>query len=233
MSFHIAAKKGEIADTVLLPGDPLRAKFMAETFLEDVNCYNEVRNMFGFTGRYKGKMISIQGTGMGIPSTSIYVNELIEEYGVKTLIRVGTCGSIRKEISPGDIILAMSAGTDSNINKIKFDGMDFAPTADFELLDKAYRFSLAESVEVKVGPIFSTDSFYHENPERYHIWREHGVIAVEMESSILYTLAAKANARALSVLTVSDNLVTNKFISAEDREKKIEDVTRIALEISI
>ncbi len=231
MSFHIGAKKGEIAETVLLPGDPLRAKFIADNFLENVVCYNEVRNMYGFTGTYKGSKISIQGTGMGIPSTAIYTNELIDEYGAKTLIRIGTCGSLKKEIGLGEIILAISANTDSNINKIKFGGMDYAPTANFELLDKAYHKAHELSIEARVAPIFSSDSFYDDNSDRYKIWAEHGVLGVEMESTVLYTIAAKKNVHALTILTVSDNLITGEVTSAGDREKKIVDMAKIALEI--
>ncbi len=231
MSFHIGAKKGEIAETVLLPGDPLRAKFIAENFLENVMCYNEVRNMLGFTGTYKGTEISIQGTGMGIPSTAIYVNELVSEYGAKTLIRIGTCGSLKREIELGEIILAISANTDSSINRHKFGGMDYSPTANFELLDKAYHKARELSIDTRVAPIFSSDSFYDDNPDRYKIWADHGVLGVEMESAVLYTIAARKNVRALTILTVSDNLITEEVAPAEDREKKIVDMARIALEI--
>ncbi len=233
MSFHIAAKKGEIAETVLLPGDPLRAKFIADNYLKNTTCYNEVRNMYGFTGTYKGKRISIQGAGMGLGSTAIYTNELIDDYDVKTIIRVGTCGSIVRELKPGKIVLAMSANTDSSVNRLKFGGMDYAPVADFDLLLMAFNKAKEMSIEVMVGGIFSTDSFYNDDPDRYKIWAEHGVLGAEMESTVLYTLAAKAGVRALSVLTVSDNLITGEYASAEEREKQIDDMTRIALEIAI
>jgi purine-nucleoside phosphorylase len=232
MSFHIGAKKDEIAETVLLPGDPLRAKFIADNFLEDVICYNEVRNMFGYTGTYKGSRVSIQGAGMGIPSTAIYANELINDYGVKTLIRIGTCGCLKEEMELGEIILASSANTDSSMNKLRFGGMDFAPTANFELLDKAYHKAQELSIKARVCPVFSTDSFYHDDIERYHIWADHGVLGVEMESTALYTIASKNGLRALTILTVSDNLVTGKVASSEDREKKIVDMAKIALEIT-
>lgn len=233
MSFHIGAKKGEIADIVLLPGDPLRAKFIAESFLENIHQYTSVRNMFGFTGTYKGARISVQGGGMGMPSTAIYANELIKEYGVKTIIRIGTCGSIKREIGLGEVILGMSANTDSRINRVTFSGMDYAPIADFELLDKAYHKAKELNIPVQVGGIFSTDSFYDDNPDRYKVWAEHGVLGVEMESALLYTLAAKSNIKALTILTVSDNLVTKEFNSAEEREKQIEDMTKIALGIIV
>lgn len=231
MSFHIGAKKDEIADTVLLPGDPLRAKFIAENFLENASCYNNVRNMFGFTGTYKGGRVSVQGAGMGIPSTAIYAHELINEYDVKTLIRIGTCGALRKDIALGEIMLASSANTDSSYNRLKFKGMDFAPTANFELLDKAFHKAAEMSIDARVCPVFSTDSFYEDTENRYDIWAEHGVLGVEMETAVLYAIAAKNGLRALTILTVSDNLVTGEIAPAEDREKKIEDMARIALEI--
>ncbi|WP_420316139.1 purine-nucleoside phosphorylase [Ekhidna sp.] len=231
MSLHIGAKAGEIAETVLLPGDPLRAKLIAESFLTDVYQYSNIRNMSGFTGTYKGKRISVQGGGMGMPSTAIYANELIKEYDVKTIIRVGTCGSLKREISLGEVILAMSANTDSNINRATFNGMNYSPVADFELLDKAYHQARELSIPVRVGGIFSTDFFYDENPDRYEVWANHGVLGVEMESAILYTLAARTNTRALSILTVSDNLITKEFNSAEGRTNDIENTARLALEI--
>ncbi len=230
MSLHIGAKKGEIAETVLLPGDPLRAKFIAENFLENCSQYTQLRNMFGYTGTYKGLPISVQGTGMGIPSTSIYTNELIREYGVKTMIRLGTCGSIRRDIKVSEVVMAMSASTDSSVNGLKFGGMDYAPIADFHLLKKAHETAETLDIAVKVGGILSTDTFYDDTPNRYKIWAEHGVLGVEMESSILYTLAAKSEVKALSILTVSDNLVTKDFLPPEEREKRIEEMTTIALE---
>ena len=232
MSFHIGAKKGEIAEIMLLPGDPLRAKFIADNFLSEVTCYNSVRNMLGFTGIYQGKRISIQGAGMGIPSTAIYAHELINEFGVKTIIRIGTCGSIRADIKLGEVILAMSASTDSSVNRLYFNGMDYAPAANFELLDKANHKAKELSVHTLVGGVFSTDTFYDDTPDRYKIWGEHGVLGVEMESTILYTIAARSNVKALSILTVSDNLVTGEVATSEEREKKIEDMAKIALEIA-
>ncbi|MDX1807356.1 MAG: purine-nucleoside phosphorylase, partial [Paenisporosarcina sp.] len=162
MSVHINAKKGDIADTILLPGDPLRAKYIAETFLEDVVQYNEVRNMFGYTGTYKGKRISVQGTGMGVPSISIYITELMAEYDVQKLIRVGTCGSIHKDVKVRDVILAQSASTDSKMNEIIFNGINFAPTADFDLLLKAYNAGVEKGLNLKVGNVFTEDVFYNE-----------------------------------------------------------------------
>lgn len=232
MSVHIGAKQGDIAETVLLPGDPLRAKFVAENMMEDAFCYNEVRGMYGYTGIYKGKRVSIQGAGMGIPSTSIYVNELIEEYNVKTIIRVGTFGCIQKDLKVGQVALAMSASTDSNINKIKFNGQDYGPAADFQLLMKAYNTAIELGIEVEVGNIFSADSFYNPNPDWWKVWAEYGVLGAEMESSAIYTIAAKNKIRALSILTASDNIVTGHFSSSQEREESFTDMATLALEIA-
>ncbi|MGD8455885.1 MAG: purine-nucleoside phosphorylase [Anaerolineales bacterium] len=231
MSIHIGAKKGQIASTVLLPGDPLRAKFFAETMLEDAVCFNEVRGMLGFTGRYGDKTVSVMGTGMGIPSHSIYVHELINDYDVKTLIRVGTCGAFQPHLDIGDIVIAMSASTDSHINRLHFNGMDYAPTASFPLLLKAYQAAKQRDLEVHVGGIFSTDVFY-DDPDGWHKWADYGVLVVEMETSALYTLAARFKVDALSILTVTDNLVTNKRATSEQREKGFPRMAEIALEIS-
>lgn len=230
MSIHIGAKENDIAKTVLLPGDPLRAKFIAENFLEDVKCYNEVRGMYGYTGFYKGKRVSVQGTGMGVPSLSIYVNELITSYNVKNLIRVGTCGSFQKDIKLRDVILAMASSTDSAINKIRFNGMDFAPTASFKLLKKAYDVALENGIQPKVGNILTSDTFYHDDPDDWKLWAKFGVLAVEMETAGLYTLASKYNVDALTILTVSDSLVTNEATSSEERQKTFMDMVKIALE---
>lgn len=230
MSIHIGAKDGDIANTVLLPGDPLRAKYIAENFLEDSKCYNEVRGMYGFTGTYKGKRISVQGTGMGVPSLSIYVNELIESYHVKNLIRIGTCGSMQPDINVRDVILAMSSSTDSAINKIRFNGMDYAPTASFKLLKKAYDIATKKGIEVKVGNILTSDTFYHDDPDSWKLWAKFGVLAVEMETTGLYTLAAKYHVDALTILTVSDSLVTGHATTAEERQKTFTDMIEIALE---
>ncbi len=232
MSVHIGAKNGDIANTVLISGDPLRAKHVASTLLEKAVCYNEVRGMLGFTGYYKGKRVSIQGTGIGIPSTSLYVNELISEYGVKTIIRVGTCGAIKREIPLGQVILALGASTDSSTNRILFNGMDYAPTADFELLTQACLAAQSLHISPLIGGIFSTDTFYGHDSARWNVWAAHGALGVEMESSILYTLAARHNVKALSILTVSDNIITEQFSSARDRESKYMDMMKIALEIA-
>ncbi|MGH2317725.1 purine-nucleoside phosphorylase [Planococcus sp. SE5232] len=232
MSVHINAKKGDIAETILLPGDPLRAKYIAETFLEDVTLYNEVRNMFGYTGTYKGKRISVQGTGMGVPSISIYVTELMQEYDVKKLIRVGTCGSIHKDVKVRDVILAQSASTDSKMNEIIFKGVNYAPTADFDLLLKAYNAGIEKGLNLRVGNVFTEDVFYNEFAE-HEKWAQYGVLALEMESSALYTLAAKFGRQALSILTVSDHLLTGEVTTSEERQTTFNDMIVVALDAAI
>ncbi|MCY6960049.1 purine-nucleoside phosphorylase [Clostridium brassicae] len=232
MSVHIGAKEGQIAETVLLPGDPMRAKFIADNFLKDVVCYNEVRGMYGFTGTYKGKRVSIQGTGMGVPSISIYVNELIQSYGVKNLIRVGTCGSMQEEVKIRDVVLAMTASTNSGVNKLRFNGMDYAPTANFDLLKKAYDIGQSKNLNMKVGSVLTSDSFYNDNPEEWKLWANYGILAVEMETAALYTLAAKYNVNALTILTVSDSLVTFEETSAEERQNTFTKMMEIALELA-
>ena len=232
MSIHIGAKEGDIASTVLLPGDPLRAKYIAENFLTDAICYNEVRGMYGYTGTYKGKRISVQGTGMGIPSISIYVNELITNYQVKNLIRIGSCGSMQVDIKIRDVILAMSASTDSHINKIRFHGMDYASTANFDLLKKAYAIALEKDISVKVGSVLTSDTFYNDDPNSWKHWANYGILAVEMETAVLYTLAAKFKVNALSILTVSDSLVTREETTSEERQKTFNQMVEVALELA-
>ena len=232
MSIHIGAKKGDIASTVLLPGDPLRAKYIAENFLTEAICYNEVRGMYGYTGTYKGKRISVQGTGMGIPSISIYINELITNYKAKNLIRIGSCGSMQADIKIRDVILVMSASTDSNINKIRFYGMDYASTANFDLLKKAYDAALKKNIPIKVGSILTTDTFYNDDPNSWKHWANYGILAVEMETAALYTLAAKYKVNALSILTVSDSLVTREETTSEERQKTFSQMIEVALELA-
>ncbi|HAJ32138.1 MAG TPA: purine-nucleoside phosphorylase [Candidatus Atribacteria bacterium] len=231
MSTHIGAEEGEIASTVLLPGDPLRAKYIAENFLTDTICYNEVRGMYGYTGTYKEKRVSIQGTGMGIPSVSIYLNELITSYKAKNLIRIGSCGSMQADIKIRDVILAMSASTDSHINKIRFHGMDYASSANFDLLKKAYDIALEKDISVKVGSVLTTDTFYHDDPNSWKHWANYGILAVEMETAVLYTLAAKFKVNALSILTVSDSLVTREETTSEERQKTFNQMVEVALEL--
>jgi purine-nucleoside phosphorylase len=232
VSIHIGAKKGEIAPTVLLPGDPLRAKYIAETMLGDPFCYNEVRGMLGYTGRYGEKRVSVMGTGMGIPTLSIYVHELVTEYDVETLIRVGTCGALQPNLKIGDIVLAMTASTDSHINKLRFDGMDYAPAADFDLLLAAYEAAREQGIEVRVGGMMSADRFYNDDPDWWRIWSEYGALVCEMETNGLYSLAAKFQVSALSILTVSDSLVTGEAATSEQRERDFPVMAEIALEVA-
>jgi purine-nucleoside phosphorylase len=231
-SLHIEAKIGDIAETVLLPGDPLRAKYVAENFLDKAVCYNNVRGMLGFTGFYKGKRVSIQGSGMGMGSIAIYVNELIRNYQSKTLIRVGTCGTFQEHMKLGQVILAMSASGDSDANSLYFKGMHYAATADFDLLMKAYQTAKDLKINTCQGSIFSTNSFYDDNPNRWDIWKKQGILGVEMESQILYTLAKRLDAKALSILTVSDNIITKESSSAKERETSFNDMMKIALELA-
>ena len=233
MSVHIAAKNGEIADTVLLPGDPKRAKWIAENFLENAVCYTDIRGMLGFTGTYKGKKISVQGTGMGIPSMSIYITELMKDYGVKTLIRVGSAGSYQEEVKIRDIVVALSTSTDSNINNRRFKGASFAPTVNFDLLSKVLKTAEEKNIKIKAGNILTSDEFYNDDPSYFKKWAEFGVLAVEMETAALYTLASKYKAKALSILTISDSLVSPEITSSEEREKTFNEMIELALETAI
>jgi len=233
MSVHIAAKNDEIADTVLLPGDPKRAKWIAENFLENAVCYTDIRGMLGFTGTYKGKRISVQGTGMGIPSMSIYITELMKDYGVKTLIRVGSAGSYQEDVKIRDIVVALSTSTDSNINNRRFKGASFAPTVNFDLLSKVLKIAEEKNIKIKAGNILTSDEFYNDDPSYFKKWAEFGVLAVEMETAALYTLASKYKAKALSILTISDSLVSPEITSSEEREKTFNEMIELALETAI
>jgi len=232
MSTHIGAEPGQVAPRVLLPGDPLRAKWIAETFLEDVECYSEVRGMLGFTGSHRGERVSVQGSGMGLPSLSIYVNELIREYDVRTVVRVGSCGALTEELALRDLVIASGACTDSSMNRIRFEGLDYAPVADYELLRAAHDAFERRDLDVraKVGLIFSSDSFYSPRPELLQRMVGYGVLAVEMEASALYTLAAQHGRRALAICTVSDHIVTGQETTAQERQETFGDMVRIALD---
>jgi purine-nucleoside phosphorylase len=233
MSTHLAAKQGEIAEIVLMPGDPLRAKWIAENFLENYFCYNEVRGMLGFTGLYKGTRVSIQGVGMGMPSISIYITELFAEYDVKRAIRLGTCGAMQPDIKILDLVLASAVSTNSGMNRLRFADKDYAPHANFKLLRTAYDLATELEQRVSVGGIFTSDRFYHDDPEHWRLWAEYGLLAVEMETAELYTLAAKYRVEALAILTVVDSLITKEEISAERREKSLGDMVRLGLETAI
>ena len=231
MSTHIGAQPGDIAPLVLMPGDPLRAKWIAETFLDDARCYTEVRGMYGFTGTWQGQRVSVQGSGMGQPSAAIYVNELFREYDVQSIIRVGSCGAMTERVAVRDIVIASGACTDSSMNRIRFEGLDYAPVADFGLLRAAYDAATAQDLDeaVHVGLIYSSDSFYPARPELSARMVEYGVLAVEMEASALYTIAAGFGRQALAVCTVSDHLVTGEETTALEREQTFGAMVEIAL----
>ncbi|MGE5829588.1 MAG: purine-nucleoside phosphorylase [Micromonosporaceae bacterium] len=234
MSTHIGAGPGEIAERVLLPGDPLRAKWIAETYLEDAKCYSTVRNMLGFTGRYQGVPVSVQGSGMGMPSCAIYTHELINDYGVRTLIRVGSCGALQESLNLRDVVAASASSTDSAMNRMRFDGLiDYAPVADFGLLRAAVEAAERRGISMRVGQIFAADTFYSDRADLYPKLAEYGVLAVEMESAALYTIAARFKARALSVLTVSDHIMTGERASAQEREQTYSQMVEIALDAAI
>jgi purine-nucleoside phosphorylase len=231
MSTHIGARPGDIAPLVLMPGDPLRARWVAETFLEDARCYTEVRGMYGYTGTWRGRRVSVQGSGMGQPSLAIYVNELFTEYDVQSVVRVGSCGALTERLAVRDLVIASGACTDSSMNRIAFEGLDYAPVADFGLLRDAAAAAEALDTEasVHVGLIFSSDSFYAARPELAARMVEYGVLAVEMEAAALYTLAAKHGRRALAICTVSDHIVTGEETTALEREQTFGAMVELAL----
>ncbi|WP_284534766.1 purine-nucleoside phosphorylase [Nocardioides sp. T2.26MG-1] len=231
MSTHIGAQPGDIAPLVLMPGDPLRARWIAETFLEDARCYTEVRGMYGFTGTWQGHRVSVQGSGMGQPSMSIYVNELFAEYDVQSVIRVGSCGALAERLAVRDIVIASGACTDSSMNRIRFEGLDYAPVADFGLLRAAHDAAAAKDLAeaVHVGLIFSSDSFYAARPELVARMADYGLLAIEMEASALYTLAAKHGRRALTICTVSDHILTGEETTSQEREQTFGTMVEIAL----
>lgn len=227
---HISAPDGAFAGSILLPGDPLRARYIAETFLEDVTEVTAVRNMLGFTGFYKGTAVSTMGTGMGMPSASIYVTELTRFYGVRRLIRVGSCGGISPDVKMRDVIMAIGAGTDSMINRTRYNGWDYAPTASFVLLRAAAEAAESLGIDTHVGNLHSADLFYNSYTNALEVWQRMGVLAVEMETAALYAIAAEEGAQALSIVTVSDHLVTEEQTSSAERERTFDQMVRIALE---
>lgn len=233
MSTHINAKTNEIAGTVLMPGDPLRAKWIAETFLEKPYCYSNVRGMLGYTGEYKGQRISVQGSGMGVPSAMIYYHELIKDYGVKQIIRVGTAGSYQEDVKIRDVVVALSASTNSGINNAVFNDVSFAPAASFNLIMKAALYARENNIPIRAGNVLTSDQYYEDDPMAYKKWANYGVLCVEMETAGLYTIAAKYNIEALAILTISDSLVTGEQCSFEERERTFEEMVQIALNICI
>lgn len=227
---HISADEGAFAKTVLLPGDPLRAKRIAETYFDDPAQVTDVRNMLGFTGTYKGTPISAMGTGMGVPSASIYAKELITEYGVENLIRIGTCGGIGSDIDVRDVLIAIGACTDSGVNRARFLGLDFAATADYGLLRAATDAADELGTAVRVGNVFTSDLFYHPDSERFQLFDKMGVMAVEMEAAGLYGVAAEFGAKSLTILTVSDHVLTGAETTAEERQNSFSAMMKIACE---
>jgi purine-nucleoside phosphorylase len=227
---HIEALPNDFAKTVLMPGDPLRAKYIADNFLEDVKCVTRVRNMLGFTGTYKGKAVSVMGSGMGIPSASIYATELYKDYNVENIIRIGSCGAVRDDIQLQDIIIGMSASTDSNVNRMRFNQCDFAATADFGLLQKVANTAEKLNKKIKVGNIFSADLFYTPQPEMFAVMEKYGILAGEMEAAGLYGVAAEYGKKALTVLTVSDHIKTGENMTADERETTFRDMMELTLE---
>ncbi|MEL7100488.1 MAG: purine-nucleoside phosphorylase [Pseudomonadota bacterium] len=230
MTVHIGAAPGQIAETVLMPGDPYRAKWAAETFLDGAELVNEVRGMLGFTGTWKGNRVTIHGSGMGMPSLSIYANELIRDYGAKTLIRIGSCGGMQAHVGIRDVIIAMTASTITSPSTPVFREVNFAPCADYGLLEGAVAAARAKGTKVHVGGIYSSDVFYAERPDLDEQMVRHGILGVEMEAAELYTVAARHGARALAVLTVSDHLQTGEALPSEDRERSFGEMVEIALE---
>lgn len=227
---HIGANVNDFAQTVLMPGDPLRAQYIAENFLDDARQVTGVRNMFGFTGTYKGKPVSIMASGMGIPSMSIYARELIVSYDVKNLIRIGTCGGISKDIKIRDVIFAQGASTDSNVNRTRVRGYDFAAIADFDLLEKGVQAARTLDIEAKVGNVFTTDTFYQADPTFYEELDKLGIMAVDMETAGLYGVAAEYGANAMALFTVSDHVITGEALPAQDRQNTFNEMVKIALE---
>lgn len=229
MTIHIGAKAGDIAETVLMPGDPYRARWAAGTFLDDAELVNETRGMLGFTGTWRGHRVTIQGSGMGMPSLSIYANELIRDFGAQTLIRIGSCGGMQTSVALRDVILAMTASTVSSPSSGIFRELNYAPHADFGLLRKAADAAARLGVTTHVGGIYSSDVFYDERPDLNEQLTRHGTLGVEMETAELYTLAARYGRRALAVLTVSDHLITKEELPAADREQSFGEMVEIAL----
>lgn len=230
MTPHINAPKGAFADVVIMPGDPLRAKHIAETFLEKAELVTSVRNMFGYTGFYKGRKISVMGHGMGIPSASIYVKELITEYDVKKIIRVGTCGAVRSDVNVYDVVIGLGASTDSKVNRMRFSNHDFAAIADFDLVQNLVQSAKNQGIAVKVGNLFSADLFYTPNPEMFDVLEKYGIVGVEMEAAGIYGVAAEFGAKAVTICTVSDHIKKHELTTAEERQYNFNNMITIALE---
>jgi len=230
---HINAQPDDFAETVLMPGDPLRAKYIAENFLGDAKQVCDIRNMFGYTGSYKGHRVSVMGHGMGIPSCNIYVHELIADYGVKNIIRTGSCGAVRDDVNLMDIVIGMGASTDSKVNRIRFNDHDFAAIADFSLLEEAVKQARAQDVSVRVGNIFSSDLFYTPEPEIFEKMKKLGILGVDMEAAGIYGVTADHGVKALTILTVSDHIIRGEKLNSEERKESFNDMMKVALETAI
>jgi len=232
MSIHINADAGDFAETVLLPGDPLRAKYIAEKFLDKAELITDVRNVLGYTGEYAGTRVSVMASGMGIPSASIYTKELITEYGVKEIIRVGSCGSVSDKVQLRDVVIGMGACTDSNVNRIRFKGYDYAAIADFGLLEKAVAAARALELNIQVGNIFSADLFYTPDTEMFDLMDKYDILGVEMEAAGVYSAAVEFGARALAICTVTDHIRSGAALSSEERQLSLDDMIRLALDMT-
>ena len=232
MSIHINADAGAFAETVLLPGDPLRAKYIAEKFLDKAELITDVRNVLGYTGEYAGTRVSVMASGMGIPSASIYTKELITEYGVKEIIRVGSCGSVSDKVQLRDVVIGMGACTDSNVNRIRFKGYDYAAIADFGLLEKAVAAARALELNIQVGNIFSADLFYTPDTEMFDLMDKYDILGVEMEAAGVYSAAVEFGARALAICTVTDHIRSGAALSSEERQLSLDDMIRLALDMT-
>lgn len=226
---HINAADGAFAETVLMPGDPLRAKHIADTFLTDVVQVNTVRNMFGYTGNFQGKRVSVMGSGMGVPSMSIYATELVKFYGVKNIIRIGSCGGLPLSVKVRDVVIAMGASTDSAVNRNRLQGMDFAALASYDLLERAVAAACAQQIDVKVGNVFTSDLFYNPSETMFDTLEKYGILGVEMEAAGLYGVAAEFGVQALAIMTVSDHIRTGESLSADERQTSFNEMVEIAL----
>lgn len=233
MTPHINAVDGAFAKTVLMPGDPLRAKFIAENYLDNAQEVTNVRSMLGFTGEYQGKKISVMGHGMGIPSCSIYAKELITEYGVENLIRVGSCGAVRDDVALRDVVICVGASTDSNVNRMRFMGHDFAATADYSIIRALVSAAEQQGIAAKVGNLFSADLFYSPEGEMFQVMKHYGILGVEMEAAGIFGVAAEYGAKAGAVCTVSDHILNGGKLSTEDRQTGFDEMIRIALAAGI
>jgi purine-nucleoside phosphorylase len=230
---HISAGPGDFADVVIMPGDPLRARYISERFLEDARPVTAVRNMLGFTGTFRGKRLSVMGHGMGVPSISIYATELVKTYGAKVLVRVGSCGALRQDVKLRDVIVALGAGTDSGVNRMRVLGHDFPAVADFQLARKAVEAAEKRGKPVRVGSVFTSDLFYHPQEQLNATLERMGILAVEMEIAGLYGVAAEFGARALGLLTVSDHIRTGEHLSPEDRQTTFDEMIELAFDVAV